>query len=70
MKTKMTEREAIRRYKCYERPPGGRCVICKKKGSDFRFGVCEPCSSENRVIVVEKRGNESKVLPLSFRSGR
>jgi hypothetical protein len=43
---KMTEKEAITKYPAYYCPKDHRCVICKKKKNDFRFGVCFECASD------------------------
>lgn len=40
----LTEREAVERFNTYYSPPDKRCVICRKKSTDFRFGVCFECA--------------------------
>jgi hypothetical protein len=43
-KPAMTELEAVRKFPMHYSPPDRRCVICRDKANDFRFGVCIRCA--------------------------
>lgn len=46
MKKKMTEAEALKTFPMHYSPKDRKCVICRKKKSDLRFGVCFSCAKE------------------------